>query len=236
MGRLTLVRHGQTEGAWNDRDRLSELGKRQATLLGERWASTGRRLGTVYVGPRRRHQQTWEAVAHVYRGRGLTVPEPVEVPELDEFMAEALFQVLMPKLAEQDERARALLESSQGASMDMALAYRFLERVGRVWARGEVRDASVEPWETFVARVNAAVEGMTREAPKGAEVVAFTSAGPVAVATGQALAAEHERTFALSLMVRNTSCTDFLFSGGRVSLESFNGTAHLTDASMETVR
>ncbi|HEX8439093.1 histidine phosphatase family protein [Archangium sp.] len=237
MGVLTLVRHGQTSGEWYDRDRLSALGERQAAKLGEAWTAVGRAWEAVYVGPARRHQQTYEAVAAAYRARGLAFPEPVVLPELDEYAAEPLFRVLLPKLAERDESVRAVLASGalEGPGGERRL-FRLLEPLGRAWARGELADPSVEPWSAFVSRVQAGLARMTRESGKGAEVAAFTSAGTTAVATGLTLETPADRVFALSMVVWNTACTDFLFSGGRLSLRSFNGTAHLPEPDLQTMR
>jgi hypothetical protein len=43
-------------------------------------------------------------------------------------------------------------------------------------------------------------------------------------------------TLELSWLVRNTACSEFLFSGDRFSLWSFNTTPHLSDAAMITYR
>jgi hypothetical protein len=188
MGLLTLVRHGQTAGEWYDRDRLSELGARQATRLGEVWATAGRPWEAVYVGPARRHQQTYEAVAAAYRARGLSnyLPEPVMLPELDEYAAEPLFRVLLPKLAERDASVREVLAagSLEGPGGERRL-FRLLEPLGRAW--------------------------LTLEATA-------------------------EKTFSLSLVVWNTACTEFLFSGERLSLRSFNALPHLPEPDLQTMR
>jgi broad specificity phosphatase PhoE len=237
MGVLTLVRHGQTAGEWHDRDRLSELGARQATRLGEVWAAAGRPWEAVYVGPARRHQQTYEAVAAAYRARGLSwhLPEPVMLPELDEYAAEPLFRVLLPKLAERDESVREVLAAGalEGPGGERRL-FRLLEPLGRAWARGELEDPAMESWSAFTARVKTALGRMARG--KKAEAVAFTSAGTMAVATGLALEATAEKTFGLSMRVWNTGCTEFLFSGDRLSLRSFNATPHLTEPDLQTMR
>ncbi len=237
MGVLTLVRHGQTSGEWYDRDRLSELGERQAARLGEVWAASERAWEAVYVGPARRHQQTCEAVRAAYLARGLRFPEPVVLPELDEYAVEPLFRVLLPKLAERNESVREVMASGalEGPGGEQRL-FRLLDPLGRAWARGELEDTAMESWSTFVSRVGAAVRRMTHEPGKGAEVAAFTSAGPMAVATGLALEAKAEKMFALSLVVWNTACTDFLFSGDRISLRSFNGTPHLLEPDQQTMR
>ncbi|MFY0567831.1 histidine phosphatase family protein [Archangium lansingense] len=237
MGVLTLVRHGQTSGEWYDRDRLSELGERQAARLGEVWAASEHALEAVYVGPARRHQQTCEAVRAAYLARGLRFPEPVVLPELDEYAAEPLFRVLLPKLAERNESVREVMESGALEGRDGAQRlFRLLDPLGRAWARGELEDPAVERWSEFVSRVEAGLRKMMNQPGRKAEVAAFTSAGPMAVAAGLTLEASAEKVFALSLMVWNTACTDFLFSGERISLRSFNGTPHLVEPELQTMR
>lgn len=237
MGVLILVRHGQTSGEWYDRDRLSELGARQAARLGEVWAASEHMFEAVYVGPARRHQQTCEAVRAAYQARGLRFPEPVVLPELDEYAAEPLFRVLLPKLAERNEQVREVMESGALEGPDGARRlFRLLDPLGRAWARGELEDPAVERWSTFVSRVEAGLRKMMHQPGRKAEVAAFTSAGPMAVAAGLSLEASAEKIFALSLMVWNTACTDFLFSGDRLSLRSFNGTPHLLEPELQTMR
>ncbi|RJS14741.1 hypothetical protein DRW03_34345 [Corallococcus sp. H22C18031201] len=228
MSQLTIVRHGQTTGPLEDRDRLSPLGHEQAAQLGRSWAAARRALTHVFVGPARRHHQTCDAVGAAYRDAGLTFPTPVELPGLDEYPAERLFRVLLPELAQRDVRIRALLEQRDEGDDGERLAFRLLEPLGLGWARDELTHASVERWGEFVARVEGALLRIAREAGRGATVVAFTSAGPTAVATGWSLGATGERVFTLSLSVRNVSCTDFLFAGERLSLQGFNDVSHLT--------
>ena len=79
-----MVRHGQASFHADDYDQLSTRGVEQARLLAVHWAELKLSSDHVYVGPRRRHQQTLDAVAGVFRERGLNWPEPERLAELDE--------------------------------------------------------------------------------------------------------------------------------------------------------
>ena len=70
MSLLVVVRHGQASFDAEDYDQLSGRGVDQARLLGAYWAGLKLTFDQVYLGPRRRHQQTLDAVAAVYRERG----------------------------------------------------------------------------------------------------------------------------------------------------------------------
>lgn len=220
MGTLLLVRHGQTDGPLHDRDRLSAEGFRQARALGEAWVANGVRPDAVYVGPCRRHRETLESVAKAYADRGVPFPPATALPSLDEYPAALLFTRLLPQLFER-EPGLAAMANELGAGDDASLL-RLLEPLGRAWARGDVQDHEVESWDAFAARVSSAVAAMTAGEARGRTVAAFTSAGFVGAATAEVLEIVADRAFGLTLVVRNASVTELLFSGARRSLASFN--------------
>ena len=62
MSVLVLVRHGQASFSADDYDRLSPAGEAQARRLGDYWTRQAEVFDEVYVGPRRRQQQTADLV------------------------------------------------------------------------------------------------------------------------------------------------------------------------------
>jgi len=88
----------------------------------------------------------------------------------------------------------------------------------------------------FCRRVGGALEEVRNHGTKSANVVVFTSAGPTAVAMKAALGLSPLATLELSWLVRNCACSEFLFSGGRFSLLSFNAVPHLTQPELVTYR
>ena len=85
MALLTLVRHGQASYMAENYDKLSPLGEQQARKLGEFWLRSGTRFQQVFQGPAERHGRTASIVAEVFADAGEPWPEPVTVPEMDEF-------------------------------------------------------------------------------------------------------------------------------------------------------
>lgn len=233
MATLTLIRHGQTQGSWDDRDRLSPLGERQARALGLAWARNGTRPDLVYCGPAHRHRRTWELAAEAMREQGIELPEARVLDGLDEYQPAPLVAAL-PALAERDETVRAYVDAANAGEGPL---YRVLLPLGRAWARGELAQDGVEPFEAFVSRVLGAYEAMTTGAPRGAHVAAFTSAGPIGTLVAHALSAPHEKAFELTLAVLNTSQSEWLFSaGGRLTLHGFNAVDHLDEPALRTWR
>lgn len=234
MGTLFLVRHGQASAFEENYDRLSPLGEQQARLLGRWWARRGPKLDRVFTGPRVRQVRTAELAAEA---GGL--PRPVTLPELDEMGIEPLFQEQLPDLftrhAHLQSLGDALLMADGDAGRAQSLA-RLFEAVLMLWVRGEVSGEGVEPWLSFRERIRKALLAV-RDGARGQRLAIFTSAGPVAAAMQLALGSNDATALSLAFRVRNSSVSEFLFSGSdRFSAASFNETPHLDDAALVTVR
>ena len=67
-------------------------------------------------------------------------------------------------------------------------------------------------------------------------MVAFTSGGFIGVAVQIALGAPDPSGLEVNWRVRNSSLTEFLFSRGRLSLDSFNAIPHLDDEALRSFR
>jgi len=233
MGSLLLVRHGQASALEDDYDRLSALGERQARLLGESWRQRGLRVDRVFSGPRLRQRRTAEIAAEAAR-----LPAAVVIEGLDEMRIEPLFREHLPDLFARHAHLAALGDAMLAADGDAGRAAglaRLFEAVLQLWVRGEVSAPGVESWAEFRARVRHALAALRADA-RGLRLLAFTSAGPVASAVQLALGADDGTALSLAFQVRNSSISEFLFSGERFSLASFNETPHLGDAALVTLR
>jgi broad specificity phosphatase PhoE len=221
---LLVARHAQASFLADDYDRLSPLGERQARALGEEWARRGVRLAAVWIGPRQRHRQTWEGVAAAYRDGDLPCPQPVPLAILDEHHGQQVMTETLPRLAERDPSLRGLIDRHRAGEPEAGRDYlRLYHQVTRRWIRGELElPAGSEPWHHFRARVREAVRTITDAAGPGQTVAAFTSGGVAAAVLGLALDLDDDRVLELSWVVRNAACSEFLFSGSRFSLASFN--------------
>jgi broad specificity phosphatase PhoE len=224
-----FIRHGKASAfAASGYDQLSPPGVEQSEQLGEWLARQKLPIDAVFLGPRRRHAQTHEAVTRVLGTHGMSLPEPQVIPELDEHDGLSVVQKLLPSLAAEDPTLRSVVEAAvrgeQPSPDDMLAAFK---RVTRRWVKGEIGHEEVEPWGTFRARVARAlprIAGIGR----GKTALVFTSAGAVASAVADAMGvSEEERVLALSWALYNGSVTELDFAGDRWGLRTFNTTAHL---------
>jgi broad specificity phosphatase PhoE len=235
MSVLFLVRHGQASFDGDDYDQLSARGVEQARRLGAHWAQLNLGFDHVYVGPRRRHRQTLDAVATEYRERGRPWPEPMELPELDEHCGQDVFTRSLPDLLKRDPAIREMKEKLRKDSDTAQRDYlRLFQKVTQMWVRRELSLPDLEAWHDFRTRIQRALAAMTEAAGSKKKVAAFTSGGPVAAAMGVALSLDDEKTLELMWLVHNAAYTEFLFSRGRFSLLTFNAVPHLTNPHLLT--
>lgn len=239
MGVLTLVRHGQASYMAEDYDRLSPTGEDQARKLGEFWVDRGIEFHQVFQGPAKRHARTAEIVAEVMNAAGMPLPEPVVIKELDEFDAFQVMKVMVPILIERDEAVRGMYERFQ-AAQDTPDAGRILQRlfgqVARHWSSGEFEIPEIESWAQFRSRICGAISHIRAVSPKSSNIAVFTSGGPIAATMSIALNLPPQQAIELVWMSRNCSYSEFLFSGDRFTLSSFNSFPHLDDRELLTYR
>lgn len=234
MSRLLIVRHGQASATAEDYDQLSERGYRQAGLLGEQWAAEGLVPDSVYVGPRKRHRQTFEALAN----GAATWPEPVSLDEWDEHEAYSVVFASIPGLAAQDEWVAQRADTLQAGGNDAQRAYFDLyKHITLKWVREELDldGHDFEPWSSFRRRIDAAIDRILEREGRGQTVVVVTSSGPSGVAAGRALRLDDERTLELSWIVHNIAVTELWFNDDRLSLKCFNSLPRMNDRELATL-
>ncbi len=239
MSVLTLVRHSQASFFADDYDVLSALGRTQAQHLGEYWVRHEMQLDEVYVGPRRRQQETAEIAGAPMRAAGRDWPAPVVLPELDEYDLAGLVNCLGPDLARRDHTFAELVATFRASAEErerLRTFQRMFEALLAHWLAAPATLEAVEAWPTFRARVQRALRVLTERPGRGRRVAAFTSGGFIGTAVCLALAAPDRTTLELNWRLRNCSLTRLVFSPGRLTLDEFNTVPHLTDPALWTYR
>lgn len=239
MALLTLVRHGQASFLEPKYDKLSKLGELQARILGEYWLRTKAAFDQVYYGPADRHIGTGEMVADVFRTAGEFWPDPVPLPEMDEYPGIEVMRTFLPGMMEKHEDIRALeaqFRETGDKSAASRIYDRMFQRITRMWVAGELDAPEVESWAHFCERVDKAIAQIRENVGKNSRVVVFTSGGVIASTVRIALDLSPQRTLELSWTPRNASYSEFLVSGERFSLSSFNSHPHLEDEELLTYR
>jgi broad specificity phosphatase PhoE len=239
MGIVFLVRHAQASFLEPNYDKLSQLGEVQARLLGEYWAQHRIVFDRVCTGPCVRQKDTLTLVSDACRKGGIQFPDPLVLREFDEYQGEAVLERSLPGLLEADQAIRGLhaaFQSPSDSAARRATFQKLFEAVISKWVRGEICPPGVETWMEFCSRVNSGLTKCLSTGSHGERVTIFTSGGPIAVVMQRALQLSPERTLNVSWMSRNSSWSEFLYSGERLTLSSFNCHPHLADAAMLSYR
>ncbi len=239
MSRVFLVRHAQASFLDSNYDKLSAIGETQARLLGEYWARHNMAFDRIASGPRLRQRDTARIVGEAYKISGLGFPEPVVMREFDEYQGDAVLEQALPRLLENDSKVRELhraFQNSGSSSERLKNFQRMFEAVIGKWVDGQIPLCDVESWPEFGARVNHGLSEFVSGGGRGQQVVIFCSGGPVGAAMQRALNLSPQDTLRVAWMVRNCSYSEFLSSGDRFTLSTFNAIPHLDDASLLTYR
>jgi broad specificity phosphatase PhoE len=145
----------------------------------------------------------------------------------------------LPPLVKSDSHIRGMyqdFEKAQGQAERFKSFQRMFEIVVGRWAAGELPLPGIEPWAEFCDRVQSAFAALARNGHRSQRIVIFSSGGPVAVAMQRALNLSTEATLKTAWMVANSAYSQFLFSGTRFTLASYNSYPHITDREFLTYR
>jgi broad specificity phosphatase PhoE len=239
MSSLMLVRHAQASFFADDYDRLSEVGRAQASLLGQHWVRRGLVVDEVYTGPRCRQQQTAELAGVVYGQAGARWPEPVVFPEFDEYDLVGLLHVLAPELARQDRAFAELMARYHQSEDDPSRARNFqkaFEALTGHWVTAGHLLTGLETWPAFRARVQRGMRRILERPGHGRRVAVFTSGGFIGTAVQLALDSPDRMALEMSWRIRNCALTEFVFTRERLTLDGFNAVPHLEKPELWTYR
>lgn len=234
MGKLLLIRHAQASYGAANYDQLSDHGYAQSSMLGEYLVELDLQFNHIYVGPLKRHWQTYEKVKAAYAKRRKSLPEPQKMIELDEHRWPTILRKIAPTLHETiPEIQRWANDDNPDPKIKKRNQLKIFHYCMDLWAKGELehlQPPEYPDWKTFRATVKRALNKIQTQHgnENGASIAAFTSGGTVSAAMGHVLGMNAEDLVSgLNGLVMNTSLTEFLFTDERMTLKSFNGVPHL---------
>jgi len=187
MTTVYLIRHGQASAGTDDYDRLSELGQRQSTLLGEHWLRLGVTPDAAYAGSLKRQQHTAQLV--------LAASE-LELPVQPLLALNEYNHTHVDDLFSQGKRS-----DSQGG-----LTFDDYHATMARWKDAGPQDVEgYETWQTFEARGLNAIRDVCKQ--QSGSVAMFTSGGIVATVLKQVLGKDFTNTLKSIWHTRNSSVT-----------------------------
>jgi broad specificity phosphatase PhoE len=242
LSRVYLVRHGQA-GTRKAYDALSDLGRRQARLLGEYFVSEKIQFAAAYRGELKRQQLTAEEVRLAYAEARDFFPEVIPHSGWNEFDLDHIYRALAPRLCDEDpefqKEYREMVAQARVAAEDHGAPVNRRwtpcdRKVVLAWIAGK-HSYDGESWRAFRERV-ADCRVTLESIGDDANVVVFTSATPIAVWAALGMEIHDVRAMRLAGVLHNASCTVVKVVGEEVRLHSFNGVPHLASAELRTYR
>ena len=223
MGMLYLIRHGQASAHAEDYDQLSELGKKQGQIIGDYLSD--KQIDAIYIGPRKRHLQTYEA-AHQDDW-----PMPIQTYWLDEFPAHEMMhkglqqcKTMMPDLV-----SEIMMIQSQTGSASRAY-HKVLQRLTQIWIDGfEIE--GVESFLEYRGRLMQAQRSLCID--REGDVLCFTSAGFISSFIGHIQQSDSWQALRSAWALYNGSIATYHLSKEGPMLASFNWIEHI-DKDMRT--
>jgi broad specificity phosphatase PhoE len=156
----------------------------------------------------------------------------VTIAEFDEYDFGNLLRDLGPVLARQDAAFAELLANFRrdrdGPNRARSFQKMF-EALTMHWATTAQPVAGVEDFAAFRDRVRRGLRRVMEGQRSGRRVAVFTSGGVIGAAVRLALDAPDRMALEVNWRVRNCALTEFVFTKGRFTLDSFNAIAHLED-------
>ena len=241
MSNVYLVRHGQA-GTRDAYDSLSELGKRQARLLGEYFVSRGIQFSSACTGELLRQQQTAKEINAAYVDAGIHFPAVSVDPSWNEFDLGQVYREIAPQLgAEDSEFRREYQEMCEEARANAGSSAAPVHRKWRpcdtklvdAWICGRYA-YSGETWSQFRERVAAC--RLKLDGGQGENILVVTSATPIAIWIGLSLDIFDERVMRLAGASFNASYTILGLREAQLRLFTFNAVPHLAAPGLCTRR
>ena len=227
MALVYLIRHGQASFGSEDYDCLSELGHRQAGLLGAHMKYNRAACDVLISGNLLRQRSTAEGMRDAI---GPAAPALVVNEAFDEYDHAGLIRAYLPRFMAEVGTPRGLGEQELFADHKLfELAFRFMIKC---WMDNGAHDCKpLETWREFGNRVSMGLSGVLSDYGPKARVWIVTSGGTIAAALRVVLGLSNRRTLSLNWSIYNASVSQLYYGRSRkhedALLMGFNNVSHL---------
>jgi len=242
LSQIYLIRHAQA-GTRDNYDQLSDLGQKQAVLLGEYLAAQRICPDMVFTGSMHRQKQTAE-IALAALSNAEKRADCTHTERWNEFSLASLYKAFVPRMLEESaDFARDFAQMQDALRLDphttRGATGRCDAAIVRAWMTNRYPDYEGESWSAFRARIESHIPDLTNHGEdrtvEDRTVLVFTSATPIVVLTAATLGLTDEKLLSLLGVIYNSSVTVMRAYNGSLRLFTYNSVPHLP-AGMITLR
>lgn len=226
MTTLLFARHGQASFGQKNYDKLSELGVKQAALLGAHYAHAQRKIDAVITGSLLRQQDSAASFMTAYAaGYDADLAEAKVIAGLNEFNHSDVFVKLNPSFSTDLGVMTAIADAPVPK---VRLAELFNEAMLR-WHSGEHDADYIESWPNFNQRVQQALAEVSdfSQNQQLDTVLIFTSGGVIAAIAASLLQQGSQTAYQINRSLINTGVTSVVLKHDKLRLLALNEHSHL---------
>ena len=214
MSEITFVRHGQASFGEEDYDKLSEMGHKQAYLLGRKLSELGLRFDEIICGAMVRHQETLEELQ-----KNIHFSNVIVDPRLNELNYQQL------------EEVYCTIFNSLPPS-NSAEYHTFFPKLITAWAENKLPNLD-ESYQNFCNRINGCVD---EHILKAKSILMVSSGGPTSILVSRSLKLSHFGTAEILNFTMNSSYSVFRMINDRLTLMQYNCTPHLDQLEYQNLK
>ncbi|WP_424963293.1 histidine phosphatase family protein [Ekhidna sp.] len=214
---IYLIRHGQAGFLKENYDQLSELGARQAQLLGKALKERNQSVSKIISGSLIRHRKSVDHSLESY-GQKLSFTLDDRWNEYDHMELLAKYN---PKFTDHSVIGDHLMKEEN----PMRSLQQILNNSISDWIKGEKE--YVLEWQLFKENSWKALKELADQLKSGENAWVFTSGGPISAILIQLLSLKDEQFIDLQGRLVNSSVTKVLVGKNGLSLSTYNDYSHL---------
>jgi len=220
MATIYLFRHGQASFGAENYDKLSPLGERQASVLGEYLAAAGITLDAAYSGGLERQKNTCRlALKAQAKGVAHHIDE-----RFDEVRNDEHIEKIFPELAKSDPRLNKWMEDAMQNSKNYQ---KIIEAVFTHWVSNDCKTRDIQTWKDYSEDTKAAINELREKEGSGKTIGVFTSGGTIATITAQVLGLDGAHVYKFYEPIINCSITQLFYNSKKISISAFNDYSYL---------
>lgn len=214
MSKIILIRHAQASLGKSNYDELSNLGFKQAAILGKYLKEYEVKPASIITGSLKRHKQTANEIKKAF-------PDTIDIIENEdwnEFDFKKLIELYLSKYPKDTP-----------APGDIRAFFSILKKSMLAWSKDELNDKnkSIESWDDFSERITRALSNISISSDKPTFIV--SSGGAIAMLLMKVLGTEPSSMIDMNFQIRNTSYTEIICRPHKTNLVAFNQINHLIE-------
>jgi len=215
MATIYLIRHGQASFGSDNYDNLSDLGRRQAQVVGEFLRDSGIVLDAAYSGDLSRQRETCQLALACQPG---VVSHSIDA-RFNEVRNDEQIEYLLPEIVQRNPEIQALDDKGLSASKDYQ---KVSDAVFNHWVSPQCNEPRIQSWADFSGDTRDALAQVMAQQGGGKTIGIFSSGGTIATMVAQVLGLSGEQTYQVYEPMMNCSITQLFYNRDKVSLSYFN--------------